>query len=269
MPRRVRFTLKVDGYDRHLFSIAERSNGGLLIFFGRTERFGHEPDNPNISTQKYSVQESSRSVDLWIIEHTLWLANGTELSSSALTDAPKGSGFSFVFSGRPPNLSNSKYLIEEDTTDQIMRLRPSGIAVNVALVYSVLVGAPESTFGAQPGVSVIEFSFSKFKVIVLYNYIALPPYHKGDILHSLTAPAELGEDTETQSTLRDLMRGKDVTTILKEFEIHSLFLASTLAKHLSKEEGDNDLRVYLENISKGISSDLREMGQPLTLILDA
>ncbi|MCK1450097.1 hypothetical protein IVB36_04035 [Bradyrhizobium sp. 35] len=258
MPERIRFTTEVDGHQRNLFSVTERANGDLMIFFGYAGRYGYEPTNSEILTQKYSVHVSPNSHEYCTLKHTLWLTDGTKLTSSALTDAPKKGGFSFIFSRRPPNLANEKYLIPENNTDQRVQLT-CPVELNLSLVYSVVVAAADAQFGPQPGLSVIEFRFAKFKLVILYQHIVLPPHHRGDLLHTLTAPPELGADRAIQDTLRNLMKGKDQSTILKQFQDHSHLLANSLAHHLLEEVSDQTLRRHLTNFIRQTENALTDV----------
>ncbi|WP_156527168.1 hypothetical protein [Bradyrhizobium sp.] len=258
MPERIRFTSEVGGHQRNLFSVSERANGDLLIFFGYAGRYGYEPTNSEILTQKYSVHVSPNSHEFCTLKHTLWLTDGTKVTTSALTDAPKKGGFSFIFSRRPPDLANEKYLIPENNNDRRVQLAcPMGI--NLSLVYSVIVAAADAQFGPQPGVSVIEFGFAKFKLIILYQHITLPPHHRGDLLHTLTAPPEIGDDRDTHDALRNLMKGKDQSAIMKEFQDHSNLLANSLAQHLLEEVSDQTLRQHLTNFIRQTENALTDV----------
>jgi hypothetical protein len=154
-------------------------------------------------------------------------------------------------------LANEKYLIPEDNTDRTVQLAPSGTGLNLSLVYSVLVGAADAAFGPQPGMSIIEWGFTKFKIVVLSHYIILPPHHNGDLLHTLTAPPELGSGQHEQDMLRNLMRGKEINPIIDEFKSHSLFLANSLARHLLGEVNDPILRGHLVSFVNGTEEELR------------
>ncbi|GGI23801.1 hypothetical protein [Bradyrhizobium guangdongense] len=263
MAERTEFVVEVNGRDRSLFSVAERPNGDLLIFFEHAERFGYDACGSEIRTQKYSVHVSPNSAEFSTLKQTLLLQDDTETTTSALTDAPKKGGFFVVFSRRPPDLASDRYLSNDDKHTKI-RLGGSGVDANLALVYCVAIGGAKSSFGPKPNMGVIEYKFANFTLVVLSHYLTLPPHRNGDLLHVMTAPPQLGGSADEQTMLRNLMRGKDASGILDDFNSHSLLLANSLAHHLLKEIEDPALKKHLLTF---IDNTVEQLGDAGTLVI--
>ena len=241
MPQKIRFTVDSKGAERNLFSILERSNGDLVLGFGFATSVGYSPENPKILHQKYSVHTSPKSAEFSTITHTIWLDDGTKNVLHVLTDAIKAkTGFFPMFCRRCQILVDDRYLIPaSDKATRIKLWSPTELDGQVTLVYGVFVGPSDTPFGPHPQLSVAEWAFTHFRIVVIYHYINLPAHPTGDTMHSLTEPYE-HEDPMIRAHLRQMMRGKSTQWCLDYFrQISSLFVIAQ-ARWILRDVPDDD-----------------------------
>ena len=116
-----RITINVDGIPRTLFSIAERPKGDVYIIHRAIGPFSPmvshagsaiaEQHNTRLIEDRISIHESKYSDDaVNVVKYTLAFENNASYSSVHYTHAIKsGSGASYLFTRRYPNLRNHFY----------------------------------------------------------------------------------------------------------------------------------------------------------------
>ena len=261
---KVRFTVAVADADRNLFSIVQRKNGDLTIGFGFAEKFEFVPQNPKITHQKYSVHRSPNSVEFNTITHEIVLSDGSKFRSTALTDAIKGkTGFQPLFVRRCPDLSIDRYLLPVD--DKAVRAQLTSSDMPLTLVYGVYVGEAGAAFGPQPNVSVYEWDFEHFKIVVLSQHLALPPHRTGMLFHHVTVDPR-NADSSVHDHLRKMMRGQSAALCTTHFTRASLLLAIQMTDQVKQEITDHNLLAYLDAIANTAHAKLAELDAAIWLI---
>ncbi|WP_407155159.1 hypothetical protein [Bradyrhizobium sp. STM 3557] len=113
-------------------------------------------------------------------------------------------------------------------------------------------------FGPQPNVSVYEWDFEHFKIVVLSQYLAMPPHRTGLFFHHVTIDSR-GTEPSVQDQLRNMMRGQSPAGCTSHFTRASLIHAIQMVEQIKQEISDPDQLAYLNEMAKAAEAKLAEL----------
>jgi hypothetical protein len=181
----------VDNTPRKLFSIIERSNGDLTIPFKVAKDYIDysdlkASDNSEYNTQKYSVHMSLKSPqNINVLKHTLELRDGREICTRHYTKALKQTNnYAVLFSRRAPDLSLDRYI----TTSDGHNIFISEANAKESTLYYMIFVCNNNTDIIWPvsDIGVRYLFFSHFRIVILWSFAFVLPFHKGEYSHFIT-----------------------------------------------------------------------------------
>ncbi|MGM4915904.1 hypothetical protein [Tardiphaga sp. 813_E8_N1_3] len=187
MSNRVSFNIGATNERREVFFFLENlKTGDLKLFFRRTKfhnPYAKTDDRVGklVDEQRYSIWTSPDSPHgINTIHHTYRVGNDQEESFSFTKVVKEKTGFIPLFARRCPNLAKDHYKA---------KLTPKTVSVDLGsydpaafiFLYSVFLGPAERVFRLymEKDVNFAQHHFSKFSIIVLWNFLSLPSTDDG------------------------------------------------------------------------------------------
>ncbi len=188
------------GRKKLLFSVEERNNGDLLIYFKhakyltsetKKELDRHKEDQFSIKTQKYSVHRSLKSRENGnLIKHTLGFFDKTEKTTALFTTGIKSGIFSPLYIKLSVDLSGKAYnFVNTKKEDFTLIGKASG---KISFIYGLFV-CDINTQIIEPNFTDVTYEisyFKHFKILLLWSFISSPSIADGLIYHFLSHAGE-------------------------------------------------------------------------------
>ena len=129
------------------------------------------------------------------------------------------------------------------------------------LYFGVFVGHTEMEFDARAGGIVVnQFSFKKFKLVVLTSLVATPSHYSTAYTTAVTLRPELASDAESKDTLRSYMSGKASDVCLRQYVITIRSLIRGFWEDvLPTLDNEKDIRFAKERIAEVSDVELAEL----------
>lgn len=184
--KKTRFVVELDGQDREIFSVMQRSNDDLIISIKSAALF---EDGTEIIYQRYSVHVSpNSSPPSHLLKHSLLLADGREITSTQLRYKEPYDFRAPLYAHVTHSLEPEKYISKPRSRDTTIRIYDGDIG-KLTLFYAVSVTATGASFPAFADceLALQKIPFNSFDLYVVSGLFPVPAIHHGRLCHAMTS----------------------------------------------------------------------------------
>lgn len=261
---RTKFTVRVSGASRLLFTVIEKENGEIIL---ATENAGRDKERQSaILEQRFSIHPSPRSLTYTTVKRTQNTADGHTATSVMLTDAVKRkNGFALVLVRRVQDLRPAKYKIAITKECERGYVLGEYDPAHYTFYLGLFLGHPDVNFDARVPQGVVhEFRFKRFKLVLLETLLETPSHSSTQYGTAVTLDPDNLSLTSTEDgkeLLRSFMSGKNPEVCVRQY----LRTMMTLIKNfwemvLPELDGEEQIRYAKDWIEAASGGNVAELG---------